>query len=279
MSLNQKFEELGEALKHYARTGEVLRCLMAAFDERGRFIPQPGWDLDGYQARRIESQTLYLPDMYETDDFGNVHYLGSVRGSKGSPPIMDVNYTTVGGFIKFSGNVLNAPKLKSVGWGFSIDKVFEVDFPELEYVGGRFDLEGCYGEVSLPKLEYVGESLKASGAKSLFLPRLKKVDGSLFANEAKVIIANQLEEVVGSIFALRATDLQLRRLREVKDALQFDGFTNLGVQRVLRSLSDACLKRLSQEEDIEDFHQEFKKELDRRVLERVKTQSFDLGLG
>jgi len=275
MKLDDKFSELDKALKHYATTGEVLRCLYAAFNEKGRFIPQPGWDLDGYQVRRIESQTLCVSDMVECDQDGQLHYLGSITKESAKNGKLHIEYTSIGGFVSFSGAVFSAPYLKKIGWGLSASKAREIDLPSLEQVGGKLGVEECR-RIYLPQLKEVGGDTKVYNAEEVFLPKLEFVAGNFFGNEAISLTAPRLREVCGGFVAPKVKNLQLGSFKDVKDFIQVGNYNGPVFKSLIKRLSDDCLSRLSRNEDLLESQKVLENEVARRAARKVQSRTLEL---
>ena len=127
------------------------------------------------------------------------------------------NLQRVGGDFDFQGTVrLYAPSLIEIGQSLMAN---ECDLPNLEAIGNR--LSGYWsGDLYLPQLRQVGGSLDIAGPEKLVAAALRWVCYDIIlAYGTTVFSASKLEEVGGSIDARYATVFHAGALRSVGDSL------------------------------------------------------------
>jgi hypothetical protein len=246
------------AINNYARTGEIQSVLVPFFRQTGRWVGDcRNWTKSTYRMASSIMHGAVLPENRRTavNELGEPVLLTSfvwrkrrdveikwfeVRGSiriKSLEAISATNLRSVGGdCYSCTDGEVNFPNLQRVGGDFDFQSTVRLhapclievegslmanhfDMPNLESVGNRFS--GCWsGDLYLLKLRQVGGSLDIAGPEKLIAPALQWVCYDVILSyTTTVFCANMLEEVGGSLEAGSATVFHAAALRSVGDSL------------------------------------------------------------
>ena len=246
------------AITHYAGTGEIQDVLVPYFRQTGRWVGDcRHWSKSTFRlASSILHQTV-LPEVRRTtvNAQGEAVLCTSfhwrkrrdveipwfeVRGAiriKSLEAISATNLRSVGGdCYSCTDGEVNFPNLQRVGGDFDFQSTVRLhapclievegslmanhfDMPNIESVGNRFS--GCWsGDLYLLKLRQVGGSLDIAGPERIIAPVLKWVYYDIILSYATTVFcANMLEEVGGTLDARYASVFQAAALRDVGDSL------------------------------------------------------------
>lgn len=246
------------SIEHYARTGEIQDALVPFFRQSGRWVGDSrNWEKSTFRWASSIMHQAVLPEVRRTtvNAQGEAILCTSfhwrkrrdveipwfeVRGSiriKSLEAISATNLRSVGGdCYSCTDGEVNFPNLQRVGGDFDFQSTVRLhaaclievegslmanhfDMPNLESVGNRFS--GCWsGDLYLPKLRQVGGSLDIAGPERIIAPVLKWVCYDIILGYGTTVFcANMLEEVGGSIDAQYARVFQAAALRDVGDGL------------------------------------------------------------
>lgn len=251
-------EKIIDAIRHFARTGEIQGLIVPFFDQNGRWCgDRRNWSKSTSKNAAALMRHVALSESRRTgiNDQGEPILMTSfvwkkrravvvpwfeVRGSfriKSLESIVAVNLHSVGGDCYSNTDAkVSFPNLRRVGGNFDFQSTVRLHAPLLAQVGGSLLIVECL----LPKIEIVGNRLSGSWAGSLLLPNLRSVGGSMEVGGAECIIAPALEwvgfdltlsdftiqfrasslkAVGGTLYAGSAQIFQAPRLEHVGDSL------------------------------------------------------------
>ena len=202
-----------DAIKHFARTGEIKDQIVPFFDQNGRwFGNRRNWLKSTSKIATVVMHQVALSESRRTGINGRGEPIlmtsfvwkkrravvvpwYEVRGSiriKSLESIVADNLHSVGGdFYSDTDAKVSLPNLRRVGGNFDFQATVRLHAPALAEVGGSLLIVEC----QLPKIEIVGNRLWGAWTGSLQLPNLRSVGGSMEIEGAECIIAPTLEWV------------------------------------------------------------------------------------
>ena len=246
------------AINHYARTGEIQDVLVPFFRQTGRWVGDcRHWSKSTFRLASSIMHGAVLPEgrRIEVNAQGEAILCTSFHWRKRRD--VEIPWFEVRGSIRIKSlETISAKNLRLVGGDCYSCTDEEVNFPNLQRVGGDFDFQStvrlhapCLIEVEgslmanqfdMPNLESVGNRFSGYWSGDLILPKLRQVGGSLdiagpeklvaaalrwvcydilLSYTTTVFCANMLEEVGGSLDARFVRIFRAPALQSVGDSL------------------------------------------------------------